>query len=138
MAGLSSLTSGLQTIVNTVNTVLEKARIPFVPIPAILLVCSIFKRPGMSDIATTARIIKAQAEFGAPTGPLPDGTPNKMNALIYRIVREMNKEAREYGVTESVIQPGAISVAGTVATPMGPGTFVGTNTTPVKAYGTQR
>jgi hypothetical protein len=130
--------AGIQKIVESINNVIDKIRIPVIPIPAILLICSVFRRPGLSAMIIAAKTIRRQSEFGAPTGALPDGTPNKMNALIYRIVREMNKEAREYGVTESVIQPGAISVAGTVATPMGPGTFVGTNTTPVKAYGTQR
>lgn len=130
--------SGIEKIVNAVNTVLEKARIPFVPIPTILLLCNIFKRPGISDIATAANIIKAQAEFDVPTGVLPDGTPNKMNALIYRIVREMNKEFRENGIVETVTPAGTITVSGTVATPVGPGTFVGTNINPFKSYGSQR
>ena len=93
----------LEKIVNAVTGLLEKARTPIVPIPAIILACSLFKRPGASAMATAANIIKRQSEFGAPTGVMPDGSPNMINSLIYLIVSEVYRELAENGVVEVAI-----------------------------------
>jgi hypothetical protein len=91
---------GIDTIVNKISSVLEKIKPPIIPIPAFLLLCTLFNRPGASAMNVASNVIKRQSEFGAPTGVLPDGSPNKMNSLIYLIASEVFRELTENGVVE--------------------------------------
>lgn len=124
--------SGIEKIVKAVTNLLEKARAPFIPIPAMILACSVFKRPGMSAMMLAANIIRRQSEFGAPTGALPSGAPNKMNALISVISEELIRELQENCVIEGVSPAGTMDIQGTGMSPIGPITFTATNVTPVK------
>lgn len=129
---------GLEKIVNAVMGLMEKARAPFIPISAVILACSVFKRPGLSPMMIAANIIKRQSEFGAPTGTLPDGSSNMMNALIYVMSDEIIKEIQRNCVVESVIPPGTMVITGTGANAGGPVAITATNTNPVKATGIPR
>lgn len=126
---------GLQKIVDAVMGLLEKARTPIVPIPAIILACSVFKRPGTSCMLASANVIKRQSEFGAPTGALPDGSPNMMNSLIYVNMCETLKELKDNGVVEVVIPANSIVITGMGANAGGPVSFTGTNPMPIKGTG---
>lgn len=130
--------AGITTIVKTINSLLEKARVPVIPIPSILLLCSVFRRPGLSAMMIAARAIRRQSEFGAPTGALPDGSPNLMNSLITVMAEEIVKEVQKNCVIESVIPPGTMVITGFGASPAGPVTITATNTTAVKATGIPR
>lgn len=127
--------NGIIKIVEKITNLLNKARVPFVPIPAILLLCSVFRRPGASCMIAAANIIKRQSEFGAPTGALPDGSKNMMNALIYINACETMRELRENAVVEVVIPPNSIVINSFGANAGGPVASVGTNTLPIKGYG---
>ena len=127
--------SALTKIVDSINFFLKKARTPFIPIPAILLVGSVFKRGGISCVMAAANVIKRQSEFGAPTGTLPDGKPNMMNALLFVNMCETMNEIRTNAVVEAVIPANTIVFTGYGANAGGPITVTGTNTAPVKAYG---
>ncbi len=129
---------GIQKIVDSINGVLEKVRVPVIPIPAILLLCCVFKRPGLSAMMIASKVIKRQSEFGAPTGALPDGTPNKMNALIYVMTQEIVDEIQKSCVIEGVVPPGTMVVNGYGANAGGPIVTVGTNILPVKVTGILR
>lgn len=126
---------GLQKIVDAVMGLMEKARAPFIPIPAILLACSVFKRPGTSCMMAAANVMKRQSEFGAPTGALPDGSPNMMNSFIYVNMCETLKELKENGVVEVVIPANSIVIKGMGANGGGPVTITGTNPLPIKGTG---
>ena len=126
---------GLQTIVDAVMGLLEKARTPFIPIPAAILACGIFKRPGMSCMLASANVIRRQSEFGAPTGKLPDGSPNLMNSFIYVNMCETLKEIRENAVVEVVIPANSIVINGMGANAGGPVAITGTNPLPIKGTG---
>lgn len=130
--------SAITRIVDTINGVLEKARTPIIPIPAILLLCSVFKRPGLSPMMMASRIIKRQSEFGANTGVLPNGESNMMNSLISVICEEVVREVQTNCVIESVVAPGTIFITGEGANAGGPVVITGTNTNPVKATGLPR
>lgn len=130
--------AGITTIVKTINSLLEKARVPVIPIPSILLLCSVFRRPGLSAMMIAARAIRRQSEFGAPTGALPDGSPNLMNSLITVMAEEIVKEVQKNCVIESVIPPGTMVITGFGASPAGPVTITATNTSAVKATGIPR
>jgi hypothetical protein len=129
---------GIDKIVTSITNVIEKIRIPVIPIPAILLICSVFRRPGLSAMVIAAKVIRRQNEFGAPTGAMADGSPNKMNALIAIMAEEIVREVQKSCVVESVIPPGTMMITGFGANAGGPVTIVGTNTMPVKATGLPR
>ena len=128
----------LDKIVSAITNVLESIRPPIIPIPAIILLCTVFRRPGASAMMTAANVIKRQSEFGAPTGPLCDGSPNKMNSLIYVLVSEIYRELCENGVVEVAIPPGSLMITGTGANAGGPVVITGTNLAPGKAMGVIR
>lgn len=129
---------GIQRIVDAINGVLESVRIPVIPIPAILLLCTVFRRPGLSAMIIASRVIKRQSEFGAPTGALPDGSANKMNALIYVLAQEIVDEIQTNCVIEAVVPPGTMVITSFGANAGGPVTSMGTNTLPTKVTGLLR
>jgi hypothetical protein len=129
---------GIDKIVEKITNVIDKVRVPVIPIPAILLLCSVFRRPGLSAMIIAAKVIRRQSEFGAPTGALPDGSSNKMNALISIMAEEIVREVQKSCVVESVIPPGGMTITGFGANAGGPVTIIGTNTLPVKATGLPR
>jgi hypothetical protein len=129
---------GISKIVESITSLIDKIRIPVIPIPAILLICTVFKRPGISPMMIAAKAIRRQSEFGAPTGSLPDGSSNKMNSLIYVLAEEIVDEFQKNCVIECVIPPGSIRILGTGANGGGPVVITGTNMLPVKATGIPR
>ena len=129
---------GIQKIVDTITGLLEKARVPIIPIPAILLACSVFRRPGMSAMMIAANVIKRQSEFGAPTGALPDGSRNMMNALIYVMTDEIVKEIQKNCVIEGVVPAGTMVITGSGANAGGPVVITATNAMPTKVTGIPR
>lgn len=126
------------SIADKITKIIEKVRVPVIPIPAILLLCTVFKRGGASPMIAAANIIRRQSEFGAPTSALPDGSPNKMNALIYVMTNEIMREIKENCVVESVIPPGTMLITATGANAGGPVVCVGSNTLPTKSTGILR
>lgn len=130
--------SNILSIINKINQVIDKVRVPAIKIPAILLLCSAFRRPGLSAMVIAARAIKRQSEFGAPTGALPDGSANKMNGLIYVLADEVVREIRQNSVTEGVVLPGGMIIQAVGANAGGPVVVVGTNLNPVKVTGIAR
>ena len=129
---------GIQKIVDSITKVMDSVRTPVIPIPAILLLCSVFRRPGLSAMMIASKIIKRQSEFGAPTGVLPDGSSNMINSLISVITEEIVREIQHNSVVEVVIPPGTMVITGFGANSGGPVTIIGTNTTPVKGTGITR
>lgn len=127
--------SGIENIVNKITDALNKIRVPIIPIPNMLLLCSVFKRPGMSCMLASAKVIKRQSEFGAPTGLLPDGSSNMMNSFIYVNMCETMDELRKNAVVEAVIPANTIVITATGGNAGGPVTVVGTNTNAIKATG---
>lgn len=129
---------GIDRIVEKITNVVDKIRVPVIPIPATLLLCSVFRRPGLSAMIIASKVIRRQSEFGAPTGALPDGSSNKMNALISIMAEEIVREIQKSCIVESVIPPGGMTITGFGANAGGPVTIIGTNTLPVKTTGLPR
>lgn len=102
----------VKSICDKINSMLKTVRKPLTFLPPILLYCSLARRPGLSVIVSSSKIIKSQADFGAPTGTLPDGTPNLMNQLIVNIVDEVFRALKEDSVVQLVTSPGAIKTVG--------------------------
>jgi hypothetical protein len=129
---------GIDKIVDTIDSVMRKVRAPFVPISAFILMCSVFRRPGMSPMMLAANVIRRLPEFGGNAGPNADGSSNKMNAFIYVFCQEICNMLQQDCVVESVIPTNSLNLTGTGMSPVGPITFTATNTTPGKATGFPR
>lgn len=129
---------GIQKIVDSLNNIIDKIRVPVIPIPAILLICCVFRRPGLSAMIMASKAMRRQSEFGAPTGALPDGGPNKMNTFIAIMAEEIVREIQKSSVVESVIPPGTMIITSFGSNMGGPMTSIGTNTMPVKVTGITR
>lgn len=130
-----ALTNIIQKLSNFIQ---NKLRIPLIPIPAIMLICSSIKRPGLSPMLITARIINRQQEFGAPIGVNIDGSPNLMNQMFFVIVDELVKALKMEGKVEVGISPGAITSVGFGANSGGMVSVTSTNVSPIFGCGIMR
>lgn len=105
----------------------KKARKPLKFIPAIILACGILKRPGLSSIATTARIIERLPEVGIPNGVNADGTPNLIAGYTNILVEEILREIRINGVVQGAMLKGSGTFYGQGTSPVGPITVTVSN-----------
>lgn len=125
----------IQSIANGLQKMMEAVRLPVMTIPAVMLICSVIKRPGTSAMMAAAEAISGQSEFGAPTGDLPDGTPNMMNAMMYKVTQSIYKDITRNGVVQVAIPAGGIQVTVEGANAGGPVICTGVNTNNVTGYG---
>jgi hypothetical protein len=114
----------------------NKLSIPLIPIPAIMLICSTLKRPGVSPMLITARTInRLGSEVGAHIGVNIDGSPNMMNQLCYIITDEIVKAIKLEGKVEIAIPPGGITSLGFGANSGGMVSVTSSNIMPVSGSG---
>lgn len=121
MLGLETITKSIKDLFNT------KLRKPASVIPAIMMICSLAKRPGLSCLISYGNIVQELEKAGIPTEPLPDGTPNLMNTMIKNVVCEVYRAMKEDTNVQIAVAPGAINVLATGGNPSGPVTVTGTN-----------
>lgn len=100
----------LSDVCDKIRGILNVARKPLAPLPSLIAYCSYVQRPGLSVLVSAGNIIKAQANFGAPTGTLPDGTPNLMNQYTIETVKEIFRALKEDGVVDLYSGPGGLRV----------------------------
>lgn len=112
--------------------------IPLIPVPAIMLICSTIKRPGLSPMLIASRIITRQQDFGAPVGVNIDGSPNLMNQMFYVVADEIVNAIKMEGKVEIAIPPGGITTIGTGANAGGPVIVTSNNIMPVSGNGIVR
>lgn len=124
----------LNNIIQSLTSFIQnKLSIPLIPISAIMLVCSTIKRPGLSPMLITSKIIdRMGGEVGAPIGVNIDGSPNMMNQMYFVIVDELVNALKLDGKVEIGIPPGGIISAGTGVATAG---LVSVTTTNVGAVG---
>lgn len=125
----------VKTICDTIKKVaVGTSQRPFPAIPAIVLLCSLAKRPGLSTIVSVVNIVQAIKAKGIPTENNPDGTPNLIVQLIYSTVDEIYRAIREDSNGQTATSPGAITMSGTAYGPAGPMPFTGFNILPFKSF----
>ena len=117
----------IQSIADKITALFEKSRPALTPIPALIMLCSLMQRPGLSAALIAAAIIRRQSEAGAPTGALPDGSRNVAEAMEVVRVEEILKALKQNAKIEVVVPPGAITITATGANGGGPVTVMGTN-----------
>lgn len=121
---------------NLSSFVQNKLSIPLIPIPAIMLICSTLKRPGVSPMLITARTInRLGSEVGAPIGVNIDGSPNMMNQMCNVIIDEIVQALKLEGKVEVAIPPGGITSLGFGANAGGMVSVTSTNISPVAGSG---
>lgn len=120
--------SWIQTISNGIETAFNAVRPALKVIPALLLLCELKNRPGLSAIALTSAIIKRLPEAGIETGVNPDGSQNKINQFVRIMCEEIVTEIKDNARVTCVIEPGSVISQGTGANAGGPVVVVSTNT----------
>lgn len=110
----------IQSIASSIETMFNALRVPLGLLPPILLLCEVFKRPGLSCLSLTSAIIKGLEMAGIPTGVNNDGSMNFTNMLVKTIACSVIDELKNNAVVEGVIAPGQIPSFGTGGGPMGP------------------
>lgn len=131
MSWISTIAQGIETAFNAVRPALPM-------LPALLLLCELKKRPGLSAIALSAAIIKRLPEAGIETGVNPDGSPNKINKFTRIIAEEVIKEFKDNCVINLAIDAGSVISTGTGGNAGGPVVVTSTNIMPISGYGVPR
>ena len=130
--------SWITQIANGIEAVFKLTRPALKFIPALLLICEVKNRPGLSAIALTAAIIKRLAEAGIDSGVNPDGTPNKTNKFIRIFAEEMIKEFKDNASISCVVEPASINSYGVGGNAGGPVIVNSYNTLPITINGLLR
>lgn len=125
----------IESICQSISKLLDKARTPLIAIPAVMLICSAIKRPGLSAMMIASNIIRRQSEAGAPIGANIDGSKNIAEAMEVIRVEEILKAIHLDGKVEIAIPPGSITSVGTGANSGGPVVITSVNTMPVSGFG---
>jgi hypothetical protein len=73
-----------------------------IPLPLLALADLL---PGFSPTRAAINAIESLQKKGIPTGPLPDGTANKMVQFMKSIIEGMDAEQTQNGKVEIVIDP---------------------------------
>lgn len=101
-------------------------------IPAIVMLCSLAKRPGLSTIMSVINIVQECKKYGIPTGANEDGTPNLYMMLTKCIVSETYRAIGFDMNGQGAGAPGGISITASGGNAGGPIQVVGFNTGPFK------
>lgn len=130
--------SWIQTIADGIGAAFDFVRPALVPIPPLIMVCSIMQRPGMSAIALAAAIIRRLPEAGINTDALDDGSQNKVTAFVRILAEEFVNEIKNNARVDVAIPPGILTSFGTGANSGGPVSVFSTNTAPTTTNGIVR
>lgn len=124
------------SIVENLSSFMKKwISIPLIPVPAVMLICASLKRPGLSPMLISSKIISRQGDFGARVGVNIDGSPNMMNQLICVMVEEIVNAIKMDGKVEIGVPPGGITTIGTGENGGGPMVVRSNNVTPFNFSG---
>ena len=123
---------GISEVVKSIKDVFEGGfRSPANVISSLILICSLAKRPGLSAILSTSKVLQSLSQRGIPTEDLPDGTKNMMNQVIYETMNEAFRAIREDMNIQVGLEPGSISVTAMGGNSGGPVVVKGMNDRPV-------
>lgn len=125
----------MKTFLNTISKLFDGVKIPAKPISPLQILIGGNLRSGLSAKRITANAISRFGEINAPTGPMPDGSPNITEGIIQIVVEEVIKDILENGKIQIVIPPSAIQVTGSGGNAGGPIVVQSTNVPIVSGYG---
>ena len=128
MSWITSIAQGIEKAFSGIRPALKM-------IPPLLLICELYRRPGLSAIALTSAIIRRLPEAGIETGVNADGSPNKINGFVRIISEEIVKEFKDNARVTSIIEPGIIMSIGTGSNSGGPVVVTSTNSMIARTLG---
>jgi hypothetical protein len=124
---------GTIDVVNSIKNFFQTTvRNPAPLISAIVMICGLAKRPGLSCILSTSNVIQDLSKMGIPTDDMPDGSPNLMNKMVHSMICEIYRALKEDTNLQVALEPGAITIQAQGANAGGPVVTVGTNINFVK------
>ena len=113
--------STITTVVKTIQDIIKPGQFKLTKLlPAVLLLCTSLRRPGLSAMDITAQFITEMGNLGIPTGPNPDGSPNLINALAYAYSDVLVKNIKLNGYVQFGLAPGTVSLKGVGMSSAGP------------------
>lgn len=128
----------INNIINKINSffqAMDAKLSKVIPMPAIFLLCASMSRQGLSPLKSLSNVCQKLEEYGIPTGPNPDGSPNLIvhaaNAILQEVYRAMTEDAAVQGginVGEMMLLSQGSNSAGTVVS-------TGTNLLPTHIWG---
>ena len=127
--------SWISIISQQIEKAFDKIRPPFPVIPPLLLICELYRRPGLSAMALTSAIIRRLPEAGIETGVNPDGSPNKINGFVRIMCEEMVNELKNNARVSCALEPGNVMSVGTGSNAAGPVVVHSINTSISKVLG---
>lgn len=128
MSWITSIAKGIEKAFNGIRPALKN-------IPPILLICELYKRPGLSAIALTSAVIRRLPEAGIETGVNADGSPNKINGFVRIMCEEIVKEIKDNAVVNCALEPGFVMSTGTGSNAAGPVVVQSINTSITRILG---
>ena len=81
----------------------------------------------LAKLLSHAQIIANNKALGIETGPNKDGSPNKINQLVYNITKCIVDGIKNDAVIQAAIPAGSIQIQGTGGNAGGPVTVTGMN-----------
>jgi hypothetical protein len=93
-----SLVNDLLNLLNLINSTFNKGN--RIPTPLLFLTQAL---PGFSPERAQINAIEFLQKMGAPTGPMPDGSPNIMNQFMGALTKGMDKEESENGTIDATV-----------------------------------
>lgn len=128
MGWINRIADGIEKAFSTVRPALQA-------VPPILLICELYKRPGLSAIALASSIIRRLPEAGIETGVNNDGSPNKINQFVRILCEEIVQEIKDNARVTCVVESGTINSIGSGANGGGPVVVTSVNTIPINILG---
>lgn len=120
--------SWITSIAKGIEATFSAIRVALVPIPPLLLICELYRRPGLSAIALTSAIIRRLPEAGIEIGTNPDGTPNKILGFVRIMSEEIINEFKDNAVVNCALEPGSVVSVGSGGNVGGPVVVQSVNT----------
>lgn len=113
LGNIENITSVVQKIGNTIDTVMTTIRPPLIPIPPILMLCEMLQRPGLSATILASEIISGLEQLGIPTGVNPDGSENLIVKSVQMGCEKLVDHFHNYARVDSAAEPCSVSITGT-------------------------
>ena len=131
-----NISSAIQKIGDTIDTVMETIRPPLMQIPSILLLCEMLQRPGMSETILAAAIVAGLEKLGIPTGVNPDGSENLIVKSVQMGCKELVSHIHDYARVDSAAAPNSVAITGSgVAAGIAPVAVTGSNSSFISVNG---
>ena len=128
MGWINRIADGIEKAFSTVRPALQA-------VPPILLICELYKRPGLSAIALASSIIRRLPEAGIETGVNNDGSPNKINQFVRILCEEIVQEIKDNARVTCVVESGTINSIGSGENGGGTVVVTSVNTIPINILG---